>query len=94
MIVTLTVTELGELIDHRARAAVRDELDARAPASRPATCSVAEAARELSITPRTVKRWISAGRLHASRPVMGGSSRLRITRESIDRLLAELSKAS
>ena len=94
MLVTLTADELGQMIDNRVRNAVRDELDARAPASRPATCSVAEAARELNTTPRTVKRWISAGRLHASRPVLGGSSRLRITRDSVDRLLAELAKAS
>jgi excisionase family DNA binding protein len=95
MIVTLTEGELGQLIDNRVRAAMRDELDARAPASRPSTCSVAEAARELNTTTRTIKRWISAGRLHASRVVPGaGSSRVRITRASVDRLLTELSKAS
>lgn len=95
LLVQLTATELGKMIDDRVRAAVRDELDARAPESRPATCSVAEAARELNITTRTVKRWISDGRLQASRVVPGGgSSRVRITRASVDRLLAQLAKAS
>lgn len=93
MLVTLTADELGRLV----RAAVRDELGMRPPApTRPATatCSVAEAARELGTTPRTIRRWIAMGRLQAARAVLSGSSRTRIPRESIDRLLRETRNAS
>jgi len=99
MIVTLTLAELEHVIEHaidgRVRAAVRDELAAgRIRDMRPATtCSVAEAAAELEVTPRTIKRWIAAGRLQASRAVQSGSSRVRIARDSVDRLLRSTADA-
>lgn len=89
MIVTLTLDELGELIDHRVRAAMRDELGARPPAKASPTLSVAEAATLLGASKSTVKRWISTGRLQASRAVLSGSSRVRISRESVDRVLRD-----
>lgn len=55
-----------------------------APVDVRSTCSVAEAAAELGTTPRNIRRWISTGRLRASRAVMAGSSRVRITRASVD----------
>lgn len=86
LLVHLTATELGQLV----RAAVRDELGARPPTpARPATCTVAEAARELGTSTSTIKRWIATGRLQASRAVLSGSSRVRISRESVDRLMRD-----
>jgi excisionase family DNA binding protein len=94
MIVTLTLAELGEVIDDRVRAAVRDELGRRPPPKPVSTCSVAEAARELGTSPRTVLRWVGSGRLQGSRAVQSGSSRMRIARDSVDRLVRDLTNAT
>ncbi|MGC5245375.1 helix-turn-helix domain-containing protein [Gordonia sp. DT219] len=47
--------------------------------------SVQQAADELDVSPKTIRRWISAGRLTARR---AGPRLLRIERAELDRLMA------
>lgn len=47
--------------------------------------TVDEAAAALRVNPKTIRRWIAAGHLHAQRP---GPRTMRITRVELERFLA------
>jgi excisionase family DNA binding protein len=49
--------------------------------------TVDDAATRLGVHPRTVRRWISTGRLHALRLSQTGTGGVRIPRASLERFL-------
>ncbi len=75
----------------RQQAATRalDWID-EAIADLPPILTVKEACSVLRTCNRNLRRMISAGRLHAVRPVESGSSRLLIPRASVERYLRSL----
>lgn len=72
------------------RQAIRDEIRAATrPAPLSSTMSVEEACDELGVGKKTVRKHVRTGRLRASKLAPGGSSRLRITRESVQEILKQ-----
>lgn len=55
----------------------------------PTLCTLAEAAKALRSSPRTVRRLLAAGRLRAAKLSLGGSARVLVPRVELERLVRE-----
>ena len=85
--ITLSDADIERIADAIAR---RIAAVAR-PASRPpAHLTVSEVARELRQSERSVRRLVATGRLQAAKTMQGGSSRVLVSRASLDALLGQL----
>jgi excisionase family DNA binding protein len=83
-IVVLSPDQLTELV----RSAVRAELAAAAPSRAPQSehVTVMEAAQLIGCSERHVGRLVRVGRLAATRLQLSGSSRVRVSRRSVEQL--------
>lgn len=92
-IVVMLPDELESLV---MRAVERALAAAHVPESQscaePALVTLGECAKELRCSQSKVRRLLNSGRLKASRLASGGSSRVLITRASIETLLAECAR--
>lgn len=90
-VVVLTPEQLTELVRSAVAAAVAEVLAVSGPATPPERdrLTTAEAAQACRCSERQIRRLLSSGRLRATRLTSGGSSRLLITKRSVDALLAE-----
>lgn len=94
------MTAVAVLSELQVRAIIREELTAllsehtsRTGVGRqPSQLTIAEAAKVFRVSERTVRKWASLGRLDASRVALSGTSRVLITRSSVDALLASSAK--
>lgn len=90
-IVVLTPHELAEIV-RRAVAEALALIGTQATNTHALTSkrlTIEEAANSLRCSPRQVRRLLATGRLRATRIASGGSSRVLVTKRSVDALLAE-----
>lgn len=88
----ITPEQLEALVRDAVASGVAEALAANAPPRRAQgsdRLTVTEAAEALRCSPRQVRRLVSSGRLRATKIASGGSSRVLVTRGSVDALLAE-----
>lgn len=85
-IVAGVVHAIAELVRVEVQAQVRSALTERA--AFPDLLSTAEAARYVRVTPRTIRRWLEQGKLHA----LHAGRELRIDRAELDRLMRSRSR--
>lgn len=69
------------------RAVARQQQPPQHTSDRRRTLTVKQAAEELSVHAKTVRRMVSDGRLRATRTGSGGSARVLVLRESLDELI-------
>ena len=66
-----------------------EDLAADAVSGLPGLVTGTDAARLLNVTRRTLRRWISKGRIRAMRTDEGGQSKLLVPRGELKRFIAE-----